>query len=139
MYLAKYNSRRYPIPFRYRSGLGCACQPRPLGDIWDSLDSVASSAVNFASIPWNAITGQLTDAQKQALVLEEQKQILAVADSPGAQVSPTVQAAAQQAAIQNAGYAVTDVGAVTNLPPAQPTNYALWILGALALLTYVKL
>src|SRR4051794_38050198 len=130
---------------------GLGCRRRPLGDVWTSLDDAAIWIVDTASFPFNLINGgQLTDAQKQALILQGQDQILAVADSPGAQVSPAVATATRAAAIRNAmqvagGNAVvqafqaptnsdidlsllqTGLGAQANAPAT--SNYGLWLLG----------
>jgi hypothetical protein len=145
MYLAKYKSQSYPLPYRYRRGLGCACQSpdpagflaatsiiqrRALGDIWTSVDNAVATAVDWASIPWNVISGgQLTQAQKLALIVQGQDQIQAVTDSPGARVSPTVAAIAQAAAAQNMADLQARQTAAQNLPGPSNSQIDLSLLG----------
>jgi hypothetical protein len=66
------------------------------------------------SLPYNAATGNLTDAQKAELVKSGRAEIQAVASSPGAQINSTVQKAAQQAADQQSAYVQGDVEAVAS-------------------------
>lgn len=135
-------------------GLGC-CQRKPLGDVWTSLDNAAATVVDWASVPWNLISGgQLTNMQRNALLLQGQDQIFAVADTPLAQSDPSIQAAARAAAIRNSGALPLNQQSVQALAPptnsdiylsllntglgVQPNkpataNYGLWILAGLGL------
>jgi hypothetical protein len=113
MYLRQYKSQSYPLPFRYRRGLGCACRQRPLGD----------PLVDLLSLPYNLWSGKLTDAQNEQLTNEGQAQIMAVANSRGAQSSPAVQTATMQAALQQSGQVSSDTAAILAFPA--PSNSAI--------------
>ncbi|MGH9501657.1 MAG: hypothetical protein ACRD20_02270 [Terriglobales bacterium] len=124
-------------------GLGkCGCR-KPLGDAWDTLDSIAANVVDWASFPYNAATGQLTEMQKQALALKGQSEILAVTSSPGAALlTPSQQVAVQSYALSQAAQTAGDQVAVQQLNtinPPSPTNYALLILLGLGALVLVKI
>ncbi len=81
-------------------------------------------------MPYNILSGgKLTNAQQEILDQEGAAQIMAVANSPGAQVSPAVRTAATQAALQQSGQVPADTAAVLSLPAPSNSSIDLSLLG----------